>query len=147
LPEGQEITFRLAGARHEVLLPLPGRFQADNALLALMLAITTSAYVFGQDSLPLLFLPTLPMILIAFRVGRGGVAMSIAMLALIGGLALTAWNHARYTPDAAMLLRENRDEIDFQRLQKAVRSLELTADYDAIWRDAFPDEPMPQSGG
>lgn len=41
LPEGQEITFRLAGARHEVLLPLPGRFQADNALLALMLAITT----------------------------------------------------------------------------------------------------------
>jgi len=47
--------------------------------------------------------------------------------------------------DAAMLLRENRDEIDFQRLQMAVRSLELTADYDAIWRDAFPDEPMPQS--
>ena len=41
LPEGQEITFRLAGARHEVLLSLPGRFQADNALLALMLAITT----------------------------------------------------------------------------------------------------------
>ena len=41
LPEGQEITFRLAGARHEVLLPLPGRFQVDNALLALMLAIAT----------------------------------------------------------------------------------------------------------
>ena len=41
LPEGQEITFRLTGARHEVLLPLPGRFQADNALLALMLAIAT----------------------------------------------------------------------------------------------------------
>jgi UDP-N-acetylmuramoyl-L-alanyl-D-glutamate--2,6-diaminopimelate ligase len=41
LPEGQEITFRLAGARHEVLLPLPGRFQADNALLALMLAFST----------------------------------------------------------------------------------------------------------
>ena len=49
--------------------------------------------------------------------------------------------------DAAMLLRENRDEIDFERLQMAVRSLELTADYDAIWRDAFPDEPMPQSRG
>ena len=45
--------------------------------------------------------------------------------------------------DAAMLVRENRDEIDFQRLQMAVRSLELTADYDAIWRYAFPDEPMP----
>ena len=48
LPEGQEITFRLAGARHEVLLPLPGRFQADNALLALMLAIATG--VAEQDA-------------------------------------------------------------------------------------------------
>ena len=77
-------------------------------------------------------------------IGGGNMAQ-----ALIGGLALTAWNHARYTrdADAAMLLRENRDEIDFQRLQMAVRSLELTADYDAIWRDAFPDEPMPQSRG
>ncbi|MGI9127059.1 MAG: UDP-N-acetylmuramoyl-L-alanyl-D-glutamate--2,6-diaminopimelate ligase [Roseomonas sp.] len=41
LPEGQDIMFRLAGARHQVLLPLPGRFQADNALLALMMAIAT----------------------------------------------------------------------------------------------------------
>jgi len=41
LPEGQHLSFRLAGARHEMLLPLPGRFQADNALLAAMLAITT----------------------------------------------------------------------------------------------------------
>jgi UDP-N-acetylmuramoyl-L-alanyl-D-glutamate--2,6-diaminopimelate ligase len=49
LPEGQEIKFRLAGARHEVLLPLPGRFQVDNALLALMLAITTG--VTEQDAM------------------------------------------------------------------------------------------------
>jgi len=40
-PEGQELVFRIAGARHEVLLPLPGRFQADNALLAMMLALAT----------------------------------------------------------------------------------------------------------
>ena len=53
----------------------------------LMLAIAIDAFVFGQQRLPLLFLPTLPMILIAFRVGRGGVALSIAMLALIGGLS------------------------------------------------------------
>jgi hypothetical protein len=26
----------------------------------------------------------------------------------------------------------------------AVRSLGLTTDYDAVWRDAFPDEPMPR---
>lgn len=53
----------------------------------MMLAIATSAFVFGQNELPLLFLPILPMILIAFRVGRGGVAISIALLALVGGLA------------------------------------------------------------
>lgn len=41
LPEGQHLIFRLAGARHEMLLPLPGRFQADNALLAVMLALAT----------------------------------------------------------------------------------------------------------
>jgi len=41
LPEGQHLSFCLAGARHEMLLPLPGRFQADNALLALMLALAT----------------------------------------------------------------------------------------------------------
>ena len=42
LPEGQQLSFRLAGARHEVLLPLPGRFQADNALLAMICALATS---------------------------------------------------------------------------------------------------------
>ncbi|MFN9090031.1 MAG: UDP-N-acetylmuramoyl-L-alanyl-D-glutamate--2,6-diaminopimelate ligase [Alphaproteobacteria bacterium] len=41
LAEGQELVFRIAGARHEVLLPLPGRFQADNALLAVMCALAT----------------------------------------------------------------------------------------------------------
>ncbi len=41
LPAGQHLIFRLAGGRHEMLLPLPGRFQADNALLALMLALAT----------------------------------------------------------------------------------------------------------
>jgi hypothetical protein len=49
--------------------------------------------------------------------------------------------------DAAMLLRENRDEIHFDRLQKAVHDLGLSADYDAVWRDAFPDEPLPPSRG
>lgn len=34
LPEGQVLTLEVAGARREVTLPLPGRFQADNALLA-----------------------------------------------------------------------------------------------------------------
>jgi UDP-N-acetylmuramoyl-L-alanyl-D-glutamate--2,6-diaminopimelate ligase len=34
LPEGQELTIEAAGHRQTVLLPLPGRFQADNALVA-----------------------------------------------------------------------------------------------------------------
>jgi UDP-N-acetylmuramoyl-L-alanyl-D-glutamate--2,6-diaminopimelate ligase len=38
LPEGQEIVLRVGGARHVIALPLVGRFQADNALLAAALA-------------------------------------------------------------------------------------------------------------
>lgn len=34
LPEGQELVIRSAGATRRLVLPLPGRFQADNALLA-----------------------------------------------------------------------------------------------------------------
>ncbi len=64
-----------------------GRRDTAETVALLMLAIVVSAFVFSQNALPLLFLPTLPMILIAFRVGRGGVAISVAMLALIGGLA------------------------------------------------------------
>ncbi|MES2905087.1 MAG: diguanylate cyclase [Pseudomonadota bacterium] len=72
--------------RRSLMRELKRRDVAETVAL-LMLAIVTSAYVFGQHALPLLFLPILPMILIAFRVGRGGVAMSIAMLAIVGGLA------------------------------------------------------------
>ena len=72
--------------RQSMLQELRRRDVAETVAL-LMLAIVTSAFVFGQHELPVLFLPILPMILIAFRVGRSGVAISIAMLALIGGIA------------------------------------------------------------
>jgi UDP-N-acetylmuramoyl-L-alanyl-D-glutamate--2,6-diaminopimelate ligase len=39
LPDGQAIEATAFGARHEIHLPLPGRFQADNALLAAALAV------------------------------------------------------------------------------------------------------------
>jgi len=39
LPDGQAIEAEAFGARHEIHLPLPGRFQADNALLAAALAV------------------------------------------------------------------------------------------------------------
>jgi UDP-N-acetylmuramoyl-L-alanyl-D-glutamate--2,6-diaminopimelate ligase len=38
-PTGQLLDIAAGGARHEIALPLPGRFQADNALLAAALAI------------------------------------------------------------------------------------------------------------
>ena len=40
-PGGQHLEMRIGGARHELDLPLPGRFQADNALLAAALAMAT----------------------------------------------------------------------------------------------------------
>lgn len=41
LPAGQALEIAAFGARHEVELALPGRFQADNVLLALALAVAT----------------------------------------------------------------------------------------------------------
>ncbi len=40
-PDGQELDLTAAGARRTIKLPLPGRFQADNALLAAALAMAT----------------------------------------------------------------------------------------------------------
>jgi len=53
------------------------------------LLIATTLTVFHQHRLPLLFLPILPVMLIAFRTGREGAALAIALLAVTGG-ALTA---------------------------------------------------------
>ncbi|MBK1662612.1 UDP-N-acetylmuramoyl-L-alanyl-D-glutamate--2,6-diaminopimelate ligase [Paracraurococcus ruber] len=41
LPDGQALELEAFGARHVLHLPLPGRFQADNALLACALAVAT----------------------------------------------------------------------------------------------------------
>ena len=38
-PDGQLLRIEVAGVRDELTLPLPGRFQADNVLLAAALAI------------------------------------------------------------------------------------------------------------
>lgn len=48
--------------------------------------------------------------------------------------------------DAAMVLRENRDEIDFQRLHREIVRHGLVAEYREIWREAFPAEPVPRIG-
>ena len=48
--------------------------------------------------------------------------------------------------DAAMILRENRDEIDFTRLHHEVTCQGVAAEYQEIWREAFPDELVPKLG-
>jgi hypothetical protein len=45
--------------------------------------------------------------------------------------------------DAAMLLRENRDAIDFEYLKGWVHRQKLDAEYAEIWDEAFPGEPLP----
>jgi hypothetical protein len=45
--------------------------------------------------------------------------------------------------DAAMLLRENRDAVDFQYLSHWIGTLKLSRDFNEVWQEAFPDEPMP----
>ena len=81
------IALLLTRSNRQAMVQEMRRRDTVETVALLMLATATSAWVFGQQALPLLFLPTLPIILIAFRVGRGGVAISIAMLALFGGLA------------------------------------------------------------
>ncbi|MEA1071500.1 diguanylate cyclase [Sphingomonas sp. LY160] len=68
------------------------RIKARDAveIAALILVGSAIAFmVFAQEQLPLLFLPILPIMLATFRLGRGGAAAGIVILALIGG-ALTA---------------------------------------------------------
>ncbi|HVF94453.1 MAG TPA: diguanylate cyclase [Sphingomonas sp.] len=56
------------------------------------LVAVAALLVFGQDTLPLLFLPLLPMMVVTIRLGRFGAAGSIVLLASIG-CALTISGH------------------------------------------------------
>jgi hypothetical protein len=47
--------------------------------------------------------------------------------------------------DAAMLLRENRDLIDFAYLSKWIVRQQLQANLAEIWDEAFPGEPLPDA--
>ena len=48
--------------------------------------------------------------------------------------------------DAAMVLRENRDDIDLARLHREISRHELADDYRTIWSEAFPGESAPVVG-
>ena len=49
--------------------------------------VGVSTYVFTQQAQPLLFLPVLPIIIIAFRVGAAPTVIAVVLLVLIGGTA------------------------------------------------------------
>ena len=54
------------------------------AILLLIFVAITAISVFAQTSLPLLFLPALPLMLITFRVGKIGASMAIVVMTAIG---------------------------------------------------------------
>ena len=60
------------------------RDKAEIVLMAL-LVMTTTVIVFAQNKSPLLFVPILPLMLVTFRLGRGGAAVGVVVVALIGG--------------------------------------------------------------
>ncbi len=67
------------------------------ALLATFALV--SAYVFREEHYPLLFVPLLPLVMIAFRGGHLGAAAAIVLLALIGGFStLTGHGPLHYLP-------------------------------------------------
>ncbi len=59
--------------------------------VVLLVAVTTLA-TFWQDALPLLFLPVLPVVIATFALHRAGAAVSIVIVAAIGGV-LTVQGH------------------------------------------------------
>lgn len=61
-------------------------FKRLPTLLCLVMVIVASGICFGQSSLPLLFLPTLALVLLTYYGGREGAAAGLVLLAAIGGV-------------------------------------------------------------
>jgi diguanylate cyclase (GGDEF)-like protein/PAS domain S-box-containing protein len=70
-------------AANSIRLP-PGRTAGEAVGLLGLVTVTTLA-AFWQRSMPLLFLPLMPVILATFRLGRMGAAIAIVIVALVGG--------------------------------------------------------------
>ncbi len=89
---------------------------------ATMLGATTivAIGVFGQNAMPLLFLPILPLMLTTFRLGLPGAAAASTILALVGGYATLNGSGPASFIDADMTTR-------LQFLQLYIASTVLTA--------------------
>ncbi len=75
----------LSGHAKRALAGATWRQVAKTAALLLLVVLTTLA-VFLQTTIPLLFVPILPVILATFQLGRLGAAVSIVCVAVIGGV-------------------------------------------------------------
>jgi diguanylate cyclase (GGDEF)-like protein/PAS domain S-box-containing protein len=64
-----------------------GRTQIAETVALLLLMAGVSVWVFTQQVQPLLFLPILPVIIIAFRLGAAPTVIAVGLLALIGSAA------------------------------------------------------------
>jgi len=60
--------------------------RAAIAVAAMLLVAVTTVATFWQSSLPLLFLPILPVVIATFALQRGGAAASVVIVAAIGGV-------------------------------------------------------------
>jgi len=109
----------VSGAASRWLTQATRRQRTECALL-LLLTLVLTICVFGQDRLPLLFLPILPVVLTTFRVGRVGAAAAVTVVALVGGYA-TLSGHG-----PAMLVRGS-DIHPIQFFQFFLASTVLTA--------------------
>lgn len=152
------------------------RRQLIEAAVLLPLVAATTLYVFLQATMPLLFLPWLPVTIATFRLGRLGAAASIGIVTVIAGAATLAnvgpiveivgareaelqflqfylaSTMLAVLPAAAELAR--RKEM-FERLQASERRYRLLADYstdiildiDPDGRIAFASAAVEQMGG
>ena len=78
------VTMLISGEMSRMFRSLAGRHLGESLLIMSLVAAVTAA-VFCDDGAPLLFLPCGPIILATFRGRQLGAALSIALLALIGG--------------------------------------------------------------
>ena len=85
------VTMLEGRVQYGAIATLRKQLWGEGGVLLLAVAVTTAA-VFSQKTLPLLFLPALPVLLATFKLGRGGAAFSIALVAVIGWAA-TASGH------------------------------------------------------
>ena len=129
------------------------RGERAQMLLLYATVLAVSLGVFGQDRFPLLFLPMVPLMLVAFRFGWQGTTLGVMLVAVTGGVA-TFHGHGPvslsgrdmavqlaflqfYLATVLMLmmpvaaaLAARRDLIE--RLSESERSLKLLADRSAI---------------